>query len=156
MESFLGLDLSRNYSYFSIPAAFVVIAIPHIYAVRISAGTYDNANPRGHKENIEKSEKLDKDKKQHILRAKAASENGFETLGLYAAAVAAANHAGIHTPTLNSLAFGYVACRAAYNVAYVWLQADRRLCWVRSVVWTVGIGIVMTLWVKAGNKMLAV
>ncbi|RMJ03776.1 hypothetical protein CDV36_014692 [Fusarium kuroshium] len=145
MESFLGFDLTRNYSFFAVPAAFFVMAFPHIYAVRISAGTYDNANPRGHKEN----------KKQLILRAKAATENGFETIGYFAAGVAAANHAGVRAPALNALSFGYVACRTAYNVAYVWLQADRRLCWVRSVVWTVGIGLITTLWVKAGNSMLA-
>ncbi|RTE71637.1 hypothetical protein BHE90_013944 [Fusarium euwallaceae] len=94
-------------------------------------------------------------KKQLILRAKAATENGFETIGYFAAGVAAANHAGVRAPALNALSFGYVACRTAYNVAYVWLQADRRLCWVRSVVWTVGIGLITTLWVKAGNSMLA-
>jgi hypothetical protein len=43
-----------------VPAAFFVIAFPHIYGVRISAGTYDNANPRCHKENVEKSDRLDK------------------------------------------------------------------------------------------------
>ncbi|KAJ4236096.1 hypothetical protein NW759_001173 [Fusarium solani] len=155
MESFLGFDLSRNYSFFTVPAAFFVIAFPHIYGVRISAGTYDNANPRCHKENVEKSDRLDKTKKQLILRAKAATENGFETIGFFAAGVAAANHAGVRVPALNALSFGYVACRAVYNVAYVWLQADRRLCWVRSVVWTVGIGLITTLWVKAGNSMLA-
>ncbi|KAF4463860.1 hypothetical protein FALBO_9312 [Fusarium albosuccineum] len=147
MESFLGLDLSRNYSFFTVPAAFFVIAIPHVYGVRISGGTYDNANPRGHNEAI---------KKQLILRAKAATENGFETFGLYAAGVAAANHARVSVPALNALTLSYVACRTAYNVAYVWLQADRRLCWIRSVVWTVSIGLIMTLWVKAGNKMLEV
>ncbi|EEU46029.1 uncharacterized protein NECHADRAFT_79118 [Fusarium vanettenii 77-13-4] len=83
-------------------------------------------------------------KKQLILRAKAATENGFETIGYFAAGVAAANHAGVRAPALNALSFGYVACRAVYNVAYVWLQADRRLCWVRSVVWTVGIGLITT------------
>ncbi|KAJ4170278.1 hypothetical protein NW754_006418 [Fusarium falciforme] len=155
MESFLGFDLSKNYSFFAVPAAFIVIAFPHIYGVRISAGTYDNANPRCHKEYVEKSDKLDKTKKQLILRAKAATENGFETIGFFAAGVAAANHAGVRAPALNALSFGYVACRAAYNFAYVWLQADRRLCWVRSAVWTVGIGLIMTLWVKAGNSMLA-
>ncbi|KAM0434489.1 hypothetical protein ACHAPT_003585 [Fusarium lateritium] len=154
MESFLGFDLSKNYSFFAVPSAFFVCAIPHIYAVRISAGTYDNANPRSHKEHIEKSDKLDKPKKQLILRAKAATENGFETIGLFAAGVAAANHAGVHPRALNALSFGYVACRAVYNVAYVWLQADRRLCWVRSVAWSVGIGLITTLWVKAGNRML--
>ncbi|KAM0559660.1 hypothetical protein ACHAPJ_004184 [Fusarium lateritium] len=110
MESFLGFDLSRNYSFFT--------------------------------------------EKQFLLRAKSCTENGFETLGFYASGIVAANFAGVPTPSLNTLGLGYVVSRLAYNIAYLWLQNNRRLAWVRSVVWTVSIGLIVTLWIKAGNKML--
>ncbi|CAG7555429.1 unnamed protein product [Fusarium equiseti] len=155
MESFLGLDLSRNYSFFTVPAAFFIIAFPHAYTITAARGTYDNANPRSHKNIIEKSDNFTKSDKQFFLRAKAATENGFETLGLYAASIVAANFAGVSTPAVNLLSFSYVASRIAYNIAYLWLQADRRLAPVRSLVWTVSIGLIVTLWVKAGNKMLS-
>jgi uncharacterized MAPEG superfamily protein len=62
----------------------------------------------------------------------------------------------VSTPTINALSFSYVASRVAYNVAYLWLQADRRLAPVRSLVWTTSIGLIVALWIKAGNKMLSV
>ncbi|KAL6924905.1 hypothetical protein FSST1_002179 [Fusarium sambucinum] len=156
MESFLGLDLTRNYSFFTVPAAFFIAALPHAYTIIASRGTYDNANPRSHKNNIEKCEVFTKCDKQFLYRAKAATENGFETLGLYAAGIVAANFAGVSTPTVNALSFSYVASRVVYNVAYLWLQANRRLAPVRSLVWTASIGLIITLWIKAGNKMLSV
>ncbi|KAM0297427.1 hypothetical protein HYE67_007396 [Fusarium culmorum] len=155
MESFLGLDLTRNYSFFTVPAAFFIIALPHAYTITAAKGTYDNANPRSHKNNIEKCENFTKSDKQFFYRAKAATENGFETLGLYAAGLVAANFAGVPTPTINALGFSYVASRVAYNIVYLWLQADRRLAPVRSLVWTASIGFIITLWIKAGNKMLS-
>ncbi|KAF4447402.1 hypothetical protein F53441_9080 [Fusarium austroafricanum] len=88
MESFLGLDLTRNYSFFT--------------------------------------------HKQFLLRAKATTENGLETIGLYAAGIAAANFAGVPTPTINTLGLGYVVSRLAYNVAYLWLQTDPRFGRLRA------------------------
>ncbi|CAJ0553972.1 Ff.00g124840.m01.CDS01 [Fusarium sp. VM40] len=156
MESFLGLDLTRNYSFFTVPAAFLVISLPHAYTITVGAkGTFDRCSPRSHKSNIENCSHLDKANKQFLLRAKAATENGFETLGLYASGLAAANFAGVPTPTVNALGFGYLASRVAYNVAYLWLQMDPRLARVRSLVWVTSIAFIVSLWVKAGNKMLS-
>ncbi|KAF4957485.1 hypothetical protein FSARC_11296 [Fusarium sarcochroum] len=61
MESFLGLDLSKNYSFFTVPAAFFIATFPHAYTISsASKGTYDNANPRSHKTTIDKCDHLDK------------------------------------------------------------------------------------------------
>ncbi|KAM0346796.1 hypothetical protein ACHAPU_005136 [Fusarium lateritium] len=157
MDSFLGLDLTRNYSFFTIPAAFIVILFPNAYTITAGAkGTFDNCNPRSHKNNIDNCSHLDKANKQFLLRAKAATENGLETLSLYAAGVVAANFAGVSTPSLNALSLSYVATRVVYNVAYLWLQTDPKLSRVRSLVWMASIGLIISLWVKAGNKMLSV
>ncbi|RKL01888.1 hypothetical protein BFJ68_g12123 [Fusarium oxysporum] len=157
MESFLGLDLTRNYSFFTVPAAFFIITFPHAYTITAGAkGTYDNCNPRSHKDRIANCQTLDKSHKQFLLRAKAATENGLETIGCYAAGILAANFAAVPAPTINILGLGYVVSRLLYNIAYLWLQDNPRLSRVRSLVWVTSIGVIMSLWVKAGNKMLSI
>ncbi|KAF5962799.1 hypothetical protein FBULB1_13824 [Fusarium bulbicola] len=128
MESFLGLDLTRNYSFFTVPAAFFIITFPHAYTITAGAkGTYDNCNPRSHKDRIANCQNLDKSHKQFLLRAKAATENGLETIGCYAAGILAANFAAVPAPTINILGLGYVVSRLLYNIAYLWLQDNPRL-----------------------------
>ncbi|KAF4473532.1 hypothetical protein FAGAP_13020 [Fusarium agapanthi] len=128
MESFLGLDLTRNYSFFTVPAAFFIITFPHAYTITAGArGTYDNCNPRSHKDRIANCQTLDKSHKQFLLRAKAATENGLETIGCYAAGILAANFAAVPAPTINILGLGYVVSRLLYNIAYLWLQDNPRL-----------------------------
>ncbi|KAG4276391.1 hypothetical protein FPRO04_00889 [Fusarium proliferatum] len=128
MESFLGLDLTRNYSFFTVPAAFFIITFPHAYTITAGArGTYDNCNPRSHKDRIANCQTLDKSHKQFLLRAKAATENGLETISCYAAGILAANFAAVPAPTINILGLGYVVSRLLYNIAYLWLQDNPRL-----------------------------
>ncbi|KAK2679641.1 Membrane associated eicosanoid/glutathione metabolism-like domain superfamily [Fusarium oxysporum f. sp. vasinfectum] len=128
MESFLGLDLTRNYSFFTVPAAFFIITFPHAYTITAGAqGTYDNCNPRSHKDRIANCQTLDKSHKQFLLSAKAATENGLETIGCYAAGILAANFAAVPAPTINILSLGYVVSRLLYNIAYLWLQDNPRL-----------------------------
>jgi uncharacterized MAPEG superfamily protein len=75
--------------------------LPHTYAWISSGKNHDPANPRLLAETVAKDEKMDKKKILRILRAKAASNNGIESIGLYAAAVTAANMAGVDAGTLN-------------------------------------------------------
>ncbi|KAJ3478839.1 hypothetical protein NLG97_g8469 [Lecanicillium saksenae] len=150
----LGLDLTKNLSYYTVPAAFVACVVPHFIAVAGSKGTFDNAYPRNLNEDVEKST-LDKEAKQRVARAQAASDNGFETIGLYAAAVVAANVAGVDTTSLNRITIGYVLSRFAYVFTYVNLGANRKTAPVRSGVWMAGIAAIMTLFIKAGNKVAA-
>ncbi|KAL2164368.1 hypothetical protein VTH06DRAFT_3584, partial [Thermothelomyces fergusii] len=85
-----------------------------------------------------------------ISRARAATANGFETLGLYAAAVAAGNAAGLPAARMNALTLAYLASRAAYNYVYVVLQDNARMAGLRSLAWLVGIVIIMALFVLSG------
>jgi uncharacterized MAPEG superfamily protein len=48
-----------------------------------------------------------------------------------------------------------VASRLVYDVAYVFLQDNRRWASLRSIAWDVSVGITVALWVKAGNRGLA-
>lgn len=75
-----------------------------------------------------------------------------ETIGLYGSSVAVAFAAGVPIQTLNYLSAGYVASRLAYNTIYIFLQDNRKIAPLRSIVWNVGVGILVTLWVKAANK----
>lgn len=86
------------------------------------------------------------------MRAKSAMENGFETLGVYASGVAAANYAGVDVRMLNLLTMGYLASRVAYNFAYIVLCQNRKLAPLRSIFWTAGAAILMTIWIMAGQK----
>lgn len=53
------------------------------------------------------------------MRAEGAQQNGFENIGLFAAAVVIGNVAKLDNWTLNSLSFGYLASRVLYNVIYI-------------------------------------
>ncbi|KAL1839035.1 hypothetical protein VTJ49DRAFT_1935 [Mycothermus thermophilus] len=152
MASFLDLE-STNWSYYSIPVAFVLCMAPHAYAVALAGKNYDISNPRKTEEICAKDEKMSKATLKRISRARAAAANGFETLGLYAAAITAGNAAGLATGRMNRLALTYVLSRAVYNYVYVVLQDNARLAAVRPLVWGVGIAVVMGLFVGAAGKL---
>ncbi|KAL2181539.1 uncharacterized protein P884DRAFT_326227 [Thermothelomyces heterothallicus CBS 202.75] len=141
---------SGNWSYYTIPAAFFLCMVPNAYATKLAGRNYDIANPRKTEELCAKDTSLDKVTLQRISRARAATANGFETLGLYAAAVVAGNAAGLPTERMNKLTLAYLASRAAYNYVYVVLQDNARMAGLRSLAWLVGIVIIMTLFVSAG------
>lgn len=63
----------------------------------------------------------------------------------------AAVAAGVPNRTLNYLGAGYLASRVAYNAVYIVLQENRKLAPLRSVMYFTGVGLIVSLWVKAGN-----
>ncbi|KFA67498.1 hypothetical protein S40285_09836 [Stachybotrys chlorohalonatus IBT 40285] len=151
MASYLGLDPARNYSLFTIPATLVLIVGTHAYATLQTPKSYDNTYPRSFKDNIEKDQTIDLPRKQRAIRAEAASQNGFETLGFYAAAVVAANHARLPVDLLNHATLAYVASRLLYTLSYVQFKPTPANSVLRSSVWWVGIGVTSYLWIKAGQ-----
>ena len=90
--------------------------------------------------------------KARIARAEGAQQNGFENIGLYAAAVVAGNIAGLNAATLNYLSGGYLLSRMAYNIIYINNESTTAGN-TRTGVFLTGIGLIMTLFVKAGNKL---
>ena len=52
-------------------------------------------------------------------RAEAAQQNGFENVGIYAAAIVAANVAKVPASTCNTAAAIYLASRVVYNMLYI-------------------------------------
>lgn len=57
--------------------------------------------------------------KDTIARAEGAQQNGFENIGLFAAAVVVGNVAKLDNSTLNTLSYGYLASRVVYNFLYI-------------------------------------
>ncbi|KAK6207443.1 hypothetical protein QIS74_12524 [Colletotrichum tabaci] len=152
--AFFGLDFAqKGLSLYTLPAALAMAMLPNIYAAALSGPHYDLCNPRKLQNSIIADDKLEKIVKERILRAKAASENAFETLGFHSAAVVAANVAGVDARTVNVLTLGYVVCRALYNIIYVRLQDNRNFGPLRSLVWMVSIGISFSLYFKAAAQL---
>ncbi|KAF2771855.1 hypothetical protein EJ03DRAFT_288732 [Teratosphaeria nubilosa] len=142
------IDATRNYSLYSIPAAWVLSIAPHFYAA--SLGRFDNKNPRTYTRDTEGDQSIDKATKATIIRAEGAQQNGFENLGLFAAAVVIGNVAKLDNWTLNALSAGYLASRAVYNLCYINNTTDA-VANARSVSFLAGIGIIWTFFIKSGN-----
>ncbi|KAG6364536.1 hypothetical protein INS49_006137 [Diaporthe citri] len=146
-------DLTKPHlAYYSVPAAFTLVMVPHAYAMFASGKNFDVANPRSTVDTCNKDTTMDKRKAQRIQRAEAAMANGFETLGMYSAGIVAAVVAGVPAETLNYLSVAYLTSRVGYNTVYIWLQDNRKLAPLRSACWNASIGIIAALWIKAGNK----
>ncbi|CDS02263.1 uncharacterized protein SPSC_02649 [Sporisorium scitamineum] len=145
-----ALSSGPNYSYYSIPAAWLVAILPHFVAVGLAKDRFKNASPRQLMADLlAKKDKTALDKK--IIRAESAQLNGFETLGLFAAAVVAANAAKVPSHELNQLTAGYLASRALFNLLYIYVT-DQATATLRSGSYLTGIGIIFTLFIKAGLR----
>ncbi|KAJ4336776.1 hypothetical protein N0V87_005169 [Didymella glomerata] len=142
------LDVPRNFSLYAIPAAWILSIAPHFYAA--SLGKFDNKNPRTYTRDTEGDQSIDKATKAKIVRAEGAQQNGFENLGLFAAAVVIGNVAKLPNETLNTLSVAYLASRVAYNALYVGGTTDM-LSNLRSVSFLTGVGIIFTFFIKSGN-----
>ena len=77
-------------------------------------------------------------------RANAAQSNSFEAFPFFAAGVVLAILAGVNHARIDSLSAGFVLARIAYLACYV---ADKAT-W-RSIVWSIGYGCVIALYVLA-------
>ena len=107
--------------------------------------------------------------KATIVRAEGAQQNGFENIGLFAAAVVIGNVAKLDNWTLNALTAGYLASRVVHNALYITGTTDTAgkffsgsylnesddanapIANGRSVVFLTGVGIIWTLFIKSGN-----
>ncbi|KAM0749384.1 hypothetical protein T439DRAFT_327091 [Meredithblackwellia eburnea MCA 4105] len=146
--------MSTNYSLYAVPIAWGLCMAPHFYAAGISLSSNDpgipkfaNASPREWCARVRGLEKKSPEVKR-ILRAEAASQNGFETLALFSAAVVAGNAAGLSRDELNKWVLAYLASRVVYNVLYINTR-NEILSLARSCSWMSGIGIICTLFYKS-------
>jgi uncharacterized MAPEG superfamily protein len=145
---------TTNYSFYTIPAAWLLSILPHSYAIilysRSAHKRFDNRHPRSLTSKLDGDQSIDKATKERILRAEGAQQNGFENLAFYAAAVTAGNAAGLAPQTMNILSGAYVASRAVYNLVYI--NGDTAaLASLRTTIYTAGVGLVCAIFVMAGN-----
>ncbi len=148
-------DTTRNLSFYTIPVAWLLATAPHVYTMRL----YESATkkefpvtaPRTLLAKLDTDQSLDNATKSKLVRSEAAQQNGFENLGLFAAAVVAANVANVDNWWLNVLSMGYLASRAVYNVVYI-NNETKGAATMRSSVFMGGIAMIFTLFIKAGNQ----
>ena len=108
---------------------------------------FDNSAPRTLVPSLDSNQSLDRETKLTIVRAEAAQQNGFENVGLFAAAVVAANYAKVDSWWLNALSFGYLGSRVGYNVLYL-----NGVGGPRTAVFLGGVGMIFAMFIQAGNK----
>ncbi|TKA70224.1 hypothetical protein B0A49_06462 [Cryomyces minteri] len=145
-------DMTRNFSLYTIPVAWITCLAPHVYASQLAGKAFDNRQPRTLTAKLDSQQTLDAATKARIVRAEGAQQNGFENLGIFAAAVVAGNVAGLSNETLNYLSGGYVLSRMVYNYVYV-VNTSEAMANARTGVFLTGIGIVFTLFIKSGNAL---
>lgn len=149
-------DNTRNYSLYTIPAAWGLSLVPHLYAAHLyqkaTSRTFDNRHPRSLTKIVAEDQSIDSTTKGRIIRAEGAQQNGFENVGLFAAAVVAGNMARLDNSWLNILSAGYVLSRLIYNVIYI-NNTTASLAMVRSTVFTGGAGMIIALYIMAGNNL---
>ncbi|KIW35106.1 uncharacterized protein PV07_01824 [Cladophialophora immunda] len=146
-----------NISYYTVPLAWLLSFSPHIYAVvrykahGQPAGTesykFNTASPRTFPDTLKANPHLSQETKDRLFRAEAASLNGLENLGWFAAAVVAANAAGVDGAWVNGLSLWYLFNRVAFNLAYI-RGVDGK---VRGMWYYGGVAATITLFIMAGN-----
>jgi len=128
---------------------------------------FDNTEPRALTEKLKNDQSVDSavcvplfsddstnttQTKGQLLRLHAASANGLENIGLFAAAVVAANVAGLSHETLNRLSLTYVGVRALYNVVYYGNTTQARAAARSGLFWS-GQIIIVSLFIRAGQAL---
>jgi uncharacterized MAPEG superfamily protein len=145
---------SSNISFYTIPIAWALALGPHVYAVQLyqkaSSRHFDNTQPRSLTQMVAGNQSIDSATKGRIIRAESAQANGFENVGLFAAAVIAGNMANLEIRMLNLLSVGYLASRLIYNYIYI-NNTTGPLAMTRTAVFISGVGMIWTLFIMAGN-----
>ncbi|TFK48899.1 hypothetical protein OE88DRAFT_434138 [Heliocybe sulcata] len=152
----MAISLSSPLSLYSIPVvwfiAFVNAPLRTAYIGKI-AGRFNkpcSVDPRG---NAQRLLAKHPEAGARAARMEAANANGNEVMPLWVAAVLAGNYAGLDEKTLNVASVAFIVLRAVYNYIYVNqnTQAHGNL---RTLTWFAGIGVPLTLLIKAANKVL--
>ncbi len=114
----------------------VAAVLPYlaVFVAKAGAKGFDNHRPRAWYQSFE----------GYRQRALWAQQNSFEIFPLFAAAVIIAHLAGATQAWVDGLAIAFVASRIAYLVCYI---ADLALA--RSLVWTLGFGCCVALFIIA-------
>lgn len=149
---------SSNFSLplLSIPAYYVLAAIPHTYAAYLSTSgnmsKYDNRNP--HSANNQDRIKRSLSARDYAAweRAKRTHQNALENMPLFVAAVFAGlmaeRTAGVGSVGLDNFVMAWMACRVVYTVNYI-MTEKASWSYLRSAMYMVSTGWAFTVIGKA-------
>ncbi|MBV1775157.1 MAPEG family protein [Burkholderiaceae bacterium DAT-1] len=113
----------------------IAVVMPYIWIALAKATIrYNNHAPRVQEDKLE----------GWRARAHWAHLNSFEAMPGFLAGVLLAAHVGVPADTVNTLAIVFTVARVAYGLCYL-----KDLAALRSIVWFVGLGSVIALFVKA-------
>lgn len=117
----------------------IAALLPYLWvAVAKSGGKrYDNRDPRGW---------LAKQDNPRVARANGAQLNAWEAFAPFAASVLMAQAAGVPAGDIGNLAVAFVVVRVLHGIFYV-----GNYHYLRSLAWAGGMGVVVTLMVKAAG-----
>jgi len=139
-------------SLYSIPAAFFTAFYPVALKSAIINKNigYKNAAPRDNVSRLANNKSINPAVLAKVRRMEAAHYNGNEAFPLWAAAVIAANFAGVQPDLLNKISVAYVVLRVIYNHVY-FNQTTEAGGSLRSGVWFLATSLPIYLLIKAGN-----
>lgn len=129
----------------SVPIATGLAYLPHVIKeiVLMKHNKFDNTKPRGDESVDEKTDQL-------VTHLSASHNNQLESLGPYAAGVAAATAVGVAPAVLANATATYVGARVAYCIAYMAPQICDGV--PRSLSWCGAMGAMIWIWVAAATK----
>lgn len=148
-------NLARdNISLYTFPLAWAISIFSLYYSRRLyTTATNRSPNliiPRNFLADVAPSPALSTQLKARIQRADAAAQNGFENLGIYLAALAVGNAAGLRAGMLNAASLAWVGLRVVYTVAYV--RSDVLPGWLRSGAYLGSMEVLFFLVVRAAGQ----
>ncbi|KAF1936536.1 hypothetical protein EJ02DRAFT_82764 [Clathrospora elynae] len=145
-----------NYSFYSIPLCWLIALYPHAYSASLlkkaNNNQRDNTNPRS-TANLEHFQKVvTADIFAKSERAEACHLNGMENAPFFIGAVVVGNFVGLGASTMNIISGTYLGLRVLYSILYI-NTTTQKASFARSGVWFAGVVLLVTTYVKAGNKM---
>jgi len=148
----MPVTLDTNLSLYALPIAYVVGLQPHIQQLALiqSSGIkLNNLEPRGLEGAAEKKG-VPEETMRKIRRLGASHNNSIENFPIFLGALFAGYAAGLGAREMNYYAAGYLALRAAYNIAYA-TQTNPVIAALRSVSFWTATGWSFYVMVSAAN-----
>lgn len=144
-----ALSMALINAVWSVPICVGLTYLPHFVraAICFSSKALDNRRPRDLEGQLKR---LDPGKAALVGRLAASHNNQLETIGVYAAGVAAAVATKVPAPQLNKLATVYVTARVAFNIAYAAPQVLGGM--PRSLSFMFSMGSCLAIWFAAAGQ----
>ncbi|SJX62642.1 uncharacterized protein SRS1_13429 [Sporisorium reilianum f. sp. reilianum] len=153
-----GKDPLYNLSWAGVPLSLLLAALPHWYTIYLAEsnkvqGGWSNVNPRFWVQSLIAKSTTTKltPLELKILRGQSCQANAFENVPLFVASIVWANYTGLHVATINRFVVGYLLSRVLFTVLYV-NTSGKANSFARTAVFQVGIGWIISIWLKGAWK----